>query len=100
MQARFRSFPPKLAALALALGASSLLEVLCTVEWSYPYCSNQDSGPAFAVTGMPLPYMHYSGVSSLEYLFMPHVYAANLFLLAALVYPVCRILATPGKVRV
>ena len=75
------------------------MEAIFTVEWSYPYCTNPNSGPAFPVTGMPLPYKIYSGVSSVEYFFMPHVYAANLLLLAAMAYPIIRQLGVGGSVR-
>lgn len=78
----------RVAKLALAFGVACVLESFFTIEWSYPYCSNPDSGPAYPVMGMPMPYTVFGGVSSLEYIFMPHVYAANLLLLTAFVYPV------------
>ena len=99
MQDRLRNFLPRHAALILALGVALVAEMVLTLEWSYPYCSNPDSGPAYAVTGMPLPYKTYSGFSSLVYIFMPHVYALNLLLLTAVAYPACRMLARRGNVR-
>jgi hypothetical protein len=78
---------------------AALVEFIFTLEWSYPYCSNPDSGPAFVARGMPLPYKVYSGVSSMEHFFMPHVYVANLMLLAALAYPICYLLAAGGRGR-
>jgi len=94
-----RNLPLGLTVPLLALGLGALLDLVFTVEWSYPYCSGPDSGPAFAVLGMPLPYQTYSGVSSLQHFFMPHIYAANVLLLAGLVWPVCRLLVKSGKIR-
>ena len=83
-------FSPRIASAMLAFGMAFLVEGLVTIDWSYPYCSGPDSGPAWSVAGMPLPDMVYSGVSSLEYLFMPHVYALNLLLLAIPLYLACQ----------
>jgi hypothetical protein len=92
MYDRFERFVSRFSAPMLALGMAFLIEAMFTIEWSYPYCSNPDSGSAYSVTGMPLPDKVYGGVSSLEYLFMPHVYAANLLLLAAPLYLLYRLL--------
>lgn len=84
--------PAKLATASLAFGIAAVVETFITVEWSYPYCSNPDSGPAFAAMGMPLPYKVYSGISSMEHFFMPHILVLNLLLLALLCHPICRAL--------
>ena len=78
------------APLWLTLGLVALLERLITVEWSKPYCMDPTDGPAFAATGIPLPYETYGGASSLEFLFMPHIYALNLAVLSLIVYPAVR----------
>ena len=57
-----------------------------TLEWSYPYCNNQDSGPAYAAFGLPLPYTQFGGVSSMEYLFMPLAYIVNVILLGLIFF--------------
>ena len=74
----------------LALGIVMCLEALCTIEWSFPSCSSQEDGPAAAVFGMPFPYIQWGGVSSLEYDFMPLVYALNVLALLALFWPSIR----------
>ena len=68
------------------------LESLCTVEWSFPYCSTQEDGPAAAVFGMPFPFIRWGSVSSLYYEFMPLVSALNFLTLLALAWPLTRLL--------
>jgi hypothetical protein len=79
----------------LAFGVVMCLESLCTIEWSFPYCSSQEDGPAAAVFGMPFPYIQWGGVSSLEYDFMPLVYALNVIALLALAWPLTGLLLRP-----
>jgi hypothetical protein len=74
----------------LALGVVMCLESLYTIEWSFPYCSSQEDGPAAALFGMPFPYIRWGGASSLEYDFMPLVCALNVLALLALVWPLTR----------
>jgi hypothetical protein len=76
----------------LALGGVMCLESLYTIEWSFPYCSSQEDGPAAAVFGMPFPYIRWGGASSLEYDFMPLVCALNVLALLALAWPLTRLL--------
>jgi hypothetical protein len=71
----------------LALGLVMGLELMCTIEWTFPYCSLQDDGPAAAIFGLPFPYIRWSGVSSLVYEFMPWVYALNVLTLLVLAWP-------------
>ena len=80
------------AAVFLALGIVMCLVSLFTIEWSFPYCSSQADGPASAVFGMPLPYIQWTGVSSIEYEFMPPMYAMNILVLWALAWPLTRLL--------
>jgi hypothetical protein len=63
-----------------------------SVEWSHPYCQHQSDGPGYAAYGVPLPFVEYSGASSLHYIFMPHVYALNTLVLSVLAYPLVRVL--------
>jgi len=86
--------------LLLALGAMLWLEAFYTIEWSFPYCLRQADGPASAVFGMPLPYIRWSMVSSLEYLYMPLVYAINILLLSALAWPLAAVATRPLARRV
>jgi hypothetical protein len=79
-------------ALLLALGIVMCLQSFYTIEWSFPYCSSQADGPASAAFGMPLPYIQWSGVSSLEYDFLPLVYILNVLLLLMLAWPITSLL--------
>src|SRR5262245_9813214 len=67
-----------------------------SVEWSHPYCQHQSDGPGYAAYGAPLPFIQYAGTSFLHYIFMPHVYALNVFVLSALAYPLVRVLLRQG----
>jgi hypothetical protein len=75
-------FLSRWSSLLLALGVVMCLESLYTIEWSYPYCLSPVDGPASAVFGMPFPYISWTGVSSLEYEFMPLVYGLNVLALS------------------
>ena len=85
----------------LTLGSVGWFEAIFTVEWSFPYCSSQEDGPASAVFGMPLPYIRWSGVSSMEYLYMPSALIVNILLLFAMAFPLVswavRKVAPPGQ---
>jgi hypothetical protein len=74
-------------AFLLTLGLVGWLEAIFTIEWSFPYCSSQADGPASAVFGMPLPYIRWSGVSSMEYIYMPSVLIVNIVILSAIAFP-------------
>ena len=71
----------------LALGLAAWFQEIFSIEWSFPYCSSQSDGPASAVWGMPLPYIRWSTVSSMEYFWMPSVLVLNILLLFAAVFP-------------
>jgi hypothetical protein len=88
------------APLLLCLGLAFWLENTVTLHWSLPYCSSQEDGPAYAALGLPLPFERYSGASSHEFFFMPHVYLLNVVLLAAALFPVVRWLLTQASVGV
>ena len=75
----------------MAFGVVLCLEWLVTIEWSFPYCSSQEDGPAAAVFGMPFPYIRWGGVSSLEYDFMPLVYVFNALVPLAIFWPLMRV---------
>lgn len=77
----------RLPAILLTLGLVAWLQEIVTIEWSFPYCSDQADGPASAVFGMPLPYVRWSTVSSMEYLWMPAVLVLNLLILFVVFYP-------------
>jgi len=77
-----------------ALGAAWWVEKLFTLEWSYPYCSVRDSGPAAAVFGFPLPYEQASIVTSATYFFIPWLYLLNLAAIAGGVFLLLRPLAS------
>lgn len=69
-----------LAALALA----GWTELLVTVNWTYPRCilADQEYG-GFALLGTPFPYSQFGGISSLEYDWIPWIFALDLALLWA-----------------
>ena len=71
---------------AAAVGAAWWIEKLVTLEWSYPYCSVLDSGPAGAVRGFPLPYEQGSVVTSATNFFIPWLYVINLAAIAGGVF--------------
>ena len=73
--------------LLLSLGLAGWFEAVFTIEWSFPYCSNQADGPASAVFGMPLPYVRWSEVSSLEYVYMPLILIVNVLIISAIAFP-------------
>jgi hypothetical protein len=85
-------FLDRWSSLLLAFGVVMGLESLCTIEWSFPYCSSQEDGPAAAIFGMPFPYIRWAGASSLEYDFMPLVFALNVLALLALAWPLTGLL--------
>lgn len=89
-------------ALLLSLGLAGWFEAIFTIEWSFPYCSSQVDGPASAVFGMPLPYIRYSEVSSLEYFYMPSILIANILILFLIALPlvswVVKKVASPEQV--
>jgi hypothetical protein len=74
-------------ALLLTLGLVGWFEAVFTIEWSFPYCSSLEDGPASAVFGMPLPYIRYSEVSSMEYFYMPSIFIVNILILFAIAFP-------------
>jgi hypothetical protein len=74
-------------AILLTLGLVAWFQEIFSIEWSFPYCSSQSDGPASAVWGMPLPYVRWSTVSSMEYFWMPTILILNLALLFAVSFP-------------
>ncbi|MBV9928892.1 MAG: hypothetical protein JOZ96_28025 [Acidobacteria bacterium] len=88
-------------AFLLTLGLAGWFEAVFTIEWSFPYCSSLEDGPASAVYGMPLPYIRWSGVSSMEYIYMPSILIVNLVILSAIGFPLVswavRKVAPPGQ---
>jgi hypothetical protein len=62
-----------------------------SIEWTHPLCQNQSDGPVNAAYGFPFPFVQWPGVTSLEYDFMPHIYALNMTILVLALYPLVRI---------
>lgn len=65
-------------------------EMFYTIEWSSSYCANQSDGPTSAAFGIPFPYWHFGGSSSLEYDFMPQIYILNIVVLWVILFPLIR----------
>lgn len=82
------------------IGLAVSIDLLLTVEWSYPYCTQPEDGPAYPVVGVPLPFAVPSHVSSLEFLYMPHVFVLNVVLISLLLFPVVRTLNRAIRNRV
>lgn len=76
--------------LLAAVGAAWWIEKLVAVEWSYPYCSVLDDGPAGAVRGFPLPYEQASIVTSATSFFIPWLYVVNLAAIAGGIFLLLR----------
>ena len=70
----------------LALGSAWWVDKLATLEWSYPYCSVLDDGPAGAVFGFPFPHRQASIVASASDIFIPWLYVVDLVLIAGLLF--------------
>jgi hypothetical protein len=62
-----------------------LLQHILSLEWSRPICQSLGEGDSSAF-GFPFPYTKWSGVSSLEFNIMPHMYLANVLILSMLVF--------------
>lgn len=77
----------KIFGILFALIIAGLLQSIVTLEWSYPYCNNPQDGTAYPVYGFPFPYAMADQASSLNHLFMPHIFLLNLIVIAATFYP-------------
>jgi hypothetical protein len=86
-------------AILLTLGLVVWFQEVFTVEWTSGYCSSQVDGPASAVYGMPLPFIRWSMVSSMEYLWMPAVLILNIALLFAIAFPFVSLLLRWSEAR-
>lgn len=85
----FTSFVSRQAALLLTFGLVVMAELCVTIEWSLPYCTSQEDGSMYAVSGLPFPYVTSAGFS-VEFFFIPYVYALNLLILSLCAYPLLR----------
>ena len=72
---------------AAAAALSGELVLGSAIKWWHPYCEGQPDGPGSMAFGFPLPYAEPTGVSSMEFFYMPHVWLLNLALLAVVTYP-------------
>ena len=59
------------------------------MEWSFPYCNDQQDGSAWAVFGAPIPYERFAGFS-LEYNFVPLFYILNVMVAFGIALPLVR----------
>ena len=83
------------AAAMLTLVAVLVARAALTVTWWSPVCDLTADGGGFHATGFPFPAARPT-VMSLEFVYMPHVQALNLIMLAAVLYPLIAFLH--GKV--
>jgi hypothetical protein len=75
------------AGFAWAVSLSFILVAFVPFAWWHPYCDRMDDGPGYFGYGLPFPFRAFSGVSSLEYNFLPFVYLLDLVLMTALFLP-------------
>ena len=80
----------------LSLMLAVALDFWVTAEWSAPGCADATDPHAFF--GFPFAYMRWGGASSLEYVWMPWRYAANIAVVAALWFWLLRWFPT-GRAR-
>jgi hypothetical protein len=76
------------AALLWAISAALCIEWQFEIAWWHPYCDAPSDGPAYNAYGLPLPFRQFSGISSMKFNAMPHVYLLDIALLAAASYPI------------
>jgi hypothetical protein len=79
------------------LSLSFIVVEFVPFAWWHPYCDRMDDGPGYFAYGLPFPFRAFSGVSSLEYNFLPFVYLLDLVLMIALFLP--KTLLVARKVR-
>jgi hypothetical protein len=87
----------------LSAALAVILDTAFTVEWSTPLCTRdyqQWSGRIAGAYGFPLPYGRPSIGTSLEQHVMVHVYAFNMAVLSAALFPLARAAAGARPPRV
>jgi hypothetical protein len=92
MNGRMRRLFTGFAAFAVALWA----DLLFSIGWTFRQCTplrGVSWGAGEAVYGLPFPYYQWSLVSSMEYDWMPAIFAFNLLILTALAFWPVRALA-------
>jgi|GEM_PF-5990861 len=73
--------------------------LLMDVQWWRPYCDHQDDGPGSYAIGLPFPFAEPTGASSMEFWWMPHVYALDTLILAALAFQITRRVRLPAPLK-
>jgi hypothetical protein len=68
------------------------IQFVWSIKWWHPACNIQTDGEVYAAYGTPLPFEQPSGASSTHASFMPHILALNVLFLAAVVFPLTRLL--------
>ena len=68
-----------------AVSAAIAINFYLQLHWWHPYCRLQADGPGYYAIGFPLPFAEPTGVSSMEYFIMPHIYILDELLLATIV---------------
>jgi hypothetical protein len=68
----------------IALILALAIDWWVTIEWSWPDCGGGDRW--IASYGLPLPYMRWGGASSMEYRWVPEIFALNLALLSLAIF--------------
>jgi hypothetical protein len=85
--------------LVLALVLALAIENWVTIEWTWPTCNGGDNW--VAAYGLPLPYTQWSRFSSMEYAWVPEIFALNIGALAATLYALLSLLpAFPHDARI
>ncbi len=76
-------------AVGAAFGAALWADLLFSIGWTFRACTplpGVNWGSGEAAYGLPFPYYQWSLVSSMEYNWIPWIFALNLLLLTALVW--------------
>jgi hypothetical protein len=66
--------------LYLSVVLALVIDSWVTIEWTWPNCGEGDRW--LAAHGLPLPYTRWGGWSSMEYVWVPELFALNMVLLA------------------
>jgi hypothetical protein len=85
-----RQWPWKLAA---ALAIALWVELFFTIGWTFAACtpvSGTNYGFGESAYGLPFPYFQWSSVSSMEYGWIPWIFALNVVLLTLAAWPLVR----------
>ena len=65
-------------------------DMFISIKWWHPYCDSQADGPGYFASGFPFPYAELTGASSMDFVYMPQVWAINLVIFAVIAFAIYR----------